>query len=201
MVLSRQSVSDGLLEELDRFGAFIGGLDDAQWSTASRCEGWSVRDVAAHVVGTMADVSAGRLDGLGTPEVTQREVDERRHKSPQEMAAECAEVREAAGALLPAFDDAAWESTAPGGYDGTLGMAVEALWYDTYLHADDIRSALGMASEPGPGLLAATSHVRAILEKQGWSGEVPAGDNSAHEFVLAATGRSAAAVSIPNIYA
>jgi uncharacterized protein (TIGR03083 family) len=201
MVLSRQIVADGLLDELDRFGSLIGGLDDAQWRTSSRCEGWSVGDVAAHIVGTMADIAAGRLDGLGTPEVTQREVDERKHMGPAAMAAECAEVRQATAALLPAFDETAWNSPAPGGYDGTLGEAVEALWYDAYVHADDIRAALGISAKPGPGLGAATSHVLNHLEKLGWTGDIPEGPGAAHEFVLAATGRADRPESMPNIYA
>jgi uncharacterized protein (TIGR03083 family) len=201
MVLSRQIVSEGLLDELDRFGELTGGLSEQQWATPSRCQGWTVGDVAAHLVGTMADIAAGRLDGLGTPEVTQREVDERRGKSPEDLAAECAEVRAATARLLPAFDDAAWDGPAPGGYDGTLGEAVEALWYDAYVHADDIRAALGMATVPGPGLGAATSHVLNHLEKLGWSGEIPDGNGAAHQFVLAATGRVDRPDSLPNIYA
>jgi uncharacterized protein (TIGR03083 family) len=108
MALPRQIVSNGLVDELDRFGAFIGGLSDEQWLTPTRCDGWVVRDVAAHVVGTMADIIAGRLDGLGTPEVTQREVDERKDLAPKQLADECAEVRQATAAMLPGFDDAAW---------------------------------------------------------------------------------------------
>jgi uncharacterized protein (TIGR03083 family) len=199
MVLSRDRVSQGFLDELDRFGAFIATLDDEQWEQPTRCEGWTVRDVAAHVVGTNADIAAGRLEGLGTPEVTQREVEERRDTTPKQLADECAEVRAAAAALLPAFDDAAWDGPAPGGYDGSLGEAVEALWYDVYLHADDIRAALGMPTETGPGLEAATSHVELFLGRLGWSGEVPGDDAEAHAFVLAATGRAEG--SIPNIYA
>ena len=201
MVLSRDVVSQGFLDELDRFGALIGGLDDEQFEQPTRCVGWTVRDVAAHVVGTNADIAAGRLDGLGTPEVTQREVDERSGMTPKQMADECAEVRTAAAALLPAFDDAAWDGPAPGGYDGSLGEAVEAIWYDAYLHADDIRAALGMPTETGPGLVAATSHVELFLGRQGWSGDVPTDDAAAHQFVLAATGRAEDPGSIPNIYA
>jgi hypothetical protein len=152
------------------------------------------------MVGTMADIAAGRLEGLGTPEVTQREVDERKDMAPKQLADECGEVRAAAAGLLPAFDDAAWESPAPGGYDGSLGEAIEALWYDAYVHADDIRAALGIPTDIGPGLEAATSHVELFLGRLGWSGDVPAGDASAHEFVLAATGR-ADLPGIPNIYA
>jgi uncharacterized protein (TIGR03083 family) len=201
MVLSREIVSDGLLDELDRFGSLVGGLTDAQWGMPTRCEGWSVGDVAAHLIGTMADVAAGRLDGLGTPEVTQREVDERKGRTPAQLATECAETRAAAAAMLPAFDDATWDSPAPGGYDGTLGEAVEALWYDAYVHADDIRAAIGEPTEPGPGLGAATSHVVNHLEKLGWSGEIPDGEGAAHGFVLAATGRADRPESLPNIYA
>jgi uncharacterized protein (TIGR03083 family) len=200
MVLSREIVSKNWLDELDRFGALIGGLNDEQWEQPTRCEGWVVRDVAAHVVGTIADIVAGQLDGLGTPEVTQREVDERKDMTPKQLADECAEVRSAAAGLLPAFDDAAWAAPAPGSYDGSLGEAIEALWYDAYVHADDIRAALDMATEIGPGLEAATSHVELFLGRLGWSGEIPADDADAHEFVLAATGR-AERPGIPNIYA
>lgn len=201
MALPRQIVSNGLVDELDRFGAFIGGLSDEQWLTPTRCDGWVVRDVAAHVVGTMADIIAGRLDGLGTPEVTQREVDERKDLAPKQLADECAEVRQATAAMLPGFDDAAWEAAAPGGYDGSLGEAVEALWYDTYVHADDIRAALGMPTEYGPGLAPAISHVLLHLGKLGWSGTAPEGQVAGHQFVLAATGRIERPESLPNIYA
>ena len=126
---------------------------------------------------------------------------ERKGRSPSELAAECRETRDSAGALLPAFDDAAWAGPAPGGYDGTLGEAIEALWYDAYVHADDIRHAVGMPTEPGPGLGAATSHVLALLEKLGWNGEIPDGSGEAHQFVLAATGRAERPKSMPNIYA
>src|SRR5438270_834927 len=138
MALPRDQVADGLLAELDRFERLIRPLDDDQWTTPSRCDGWTVGDVARHVVGSMADVAAGQLDGLGTPEVTAREVAERAGRSAAELADECAEVRKAAAGLLPLFDDESWAAASPGGYDGTLGDGVEALWYDPWLHADDI---------------------------------------------------------------
>ena len=200
MVLSRDRVSSGFLDELDRFGALIGMLDDDQFEQPTRCTGWTVRDVAAHVVRTNADIAAGRLEGLGSPEVTQREVDERSGMTPKQLADECGEVRAAAAALLAVFDDAAWDSPAAGGYVGSLGEAVEALWYDAYLHADDIRAALGIPTELGPGLEASTSHVELFLGKLGWSGDIPADDAAAHQFVLAATGR-ADRPELPNIYA
>lgn len=202
MALPRDQVSDGLLEELDRFEQLVASLDESEWEKPTRCEGWTVGDVARHVVGTMADVIAGKLDGLGSPEVTAREVSERAGRSPAELAAECAEVRKGAAGMLPLFDDEAWAAPAPGGYEGTLGDGVEALWYDTFLHADDIRAAIGRPSEMSSGLDGAVSHVGFELKKRGQPGEV-VGDP--FTWVLVGTGRADPSVigdgAPANIYA
>lgn len=190
MALPRNEVSDGIIEELARFEVLLRSLDTTQWDRPSRCAGWTVGDVARHVVGSMADVAAGRLDGLGTPEVTEREVAERQGRGPAELADECAEVTKAAAGLLPLFDDAAWAGQAPGGYDGTLGDGVEALWYDTWMHADDIRAAIGAPTEFGPAWPGVMSHVRFELSKRGWNGAVvDTPDARGHEFLMIATGR------------
>jgi uncharacterized protein (TIGR03083 family) len=181
----------------------------------SRCEGWTAGDVAAHVIGTVVDIVEGRLDGLGSPEVTAREVEERRGRSAAELADELAGATKSAADLLKVFDDDAWNGPAPGGYEGNLLQGVEAIYYDTYLHGDDTRAAIGRPSVRRPGLRAAVHHVAFELEKLGWGPatlafagveEVPVkgggrqvtGD--ALEFVLSATGR-ATVVDVPNIYA
>jgi hypothetical protein len=153
----------------------------------------------------MADVVNGKLDGLGTPEVTEREVAERRGRTPAELADECARVREQAQGLLAVFDDAAWEAPAPGGYHGTLGDGVEALWFDTYLHADDMRSVLGQSPQrTTAGDKASLSHIATELTKRDWrpvtlafdgqpefavSGGGDRLEGDAFPFILAATGR------------
>ena len=155
----------------------------------------------------MADVVNGNLEGLGTPEVTAREVAERRGRTPQQLADECAEVRASAEGLLAVFDDDAWNGPAPGGYEGTLGDGVEALWYDTYLHADDMRSVLGLPTVRGDGDRATVSHIATELTKRKWGPatlafddlpEFPVSggggrrfDGDAFPFVLVATGRAA----------
>jgi len=220
MTLSRTEVVVGLLDELDAFGELIGPLGEKAWAAPTRCDGWSVADVAAHVIGSMADVVGGRLEGLGSPEVTAREVAERQGRSPAELVAELAAVTKLTSELAGAFDDAAWAAPAPGGYDGSLGEGVEALWYDTFLHADDIRSALGRPSARGPGVRVSVVHVAMMLDKSGWGpstlhfdgmepvtvgvgGPVLTGDPM--PFVLAATGRGDPAPlgldSSVNIYA
>ena len=222
MTLSLQDCSTGFPAELKSFRQFILSLDDEQWTRPSRCGGWTVADVAAHVVGTMADVAAGRMDGLGTPEVTEREVAERRGRSRAEVAEELEGVTKVAEDLLAAFDDDAWQAPAPGGYDGTLGQGVEALFYDTWLHADDMRAPLGLESQRGgEGLRAAVHHVGFEAGKRGYGPatlaldgveQVAVGDGSGpriagdpFEFVLVATGRKdgepGAFGGVPNIYA
>jgi len=205
MALARTVVSEGLLDELGRFEELVRPLSAEQWNSPSRCEGWTVGDVARHVIGSMSDVAARRLDGLGSPEVTQREVDERAGRSAEDLADECAEARKAAAGMLPLFDDAAWAAPGPGGFDGTLGDGVEALWYDTWLHAQDIRAALGVAPDMNAGLRAAVSHVGWDLARHDWHGTIPTSDDAAYGFILVATGRadgsSLGVDAPPNIYA
>ena len=209
MTLPRDDVSKGLIAELDNMEQLLRSIDDDAWNTPSRCEGWTVAGVASHAVGGIADVVNGKLDGLGTPEATQREVDERAGRSPAELADEVATIRKQAADMLTIFDDDAWQAPAPGGYAGTLGDGVEALWFDLYAHGDDIRNALGQPSERGDGLRPTISHIATELTKRGWGPATlaldglpafPVGDGTGEriygdplQFMLVATGRASAA--------
>jgi uncharacterized protein (TIGR03083 family) len=194
MALPRTEVVGGWTEEMGRFTELIRALDETELATPTRCEGWTVGDTAAHVAGTLADITGGRFEGLGTPEVTQRAVDERRGNTAAQLADELDEVTKVGGDILGSFDDEAWSGPAPAGVTGTLGYGVEALWYDAYLHGEDIRTALGKPPTYGSGLRASVSHVVDTLEMQGWTGTVPVGlDSDPKEqlaFVLAGTGRA-----------
>ncbi len=205
MTLPRAEVRDGLVEELGRFGELIRSLDEAGWAAPTRCAGWTAADVAAHVVGTLADVTAGRLEGLTDPGTVARQVAERRGRAPADLADELATAGKGAQDILALIDDAAWAGPAPGGLDFTLGEGVEALWYDAYVHGDDIRAATGRPPVRGPGLRASVAHLADLLTKRGWgpatlrldgTGEWPVSGGGAAvtgdplEFVLAATGRT-----------
>lgn len=205
MTLPRGDVVAGLIAELGDFEELVRTLDAAELGVPSRCGDWSAGDVAAHVIGQIADVTAGRFDGLGTPEVTQRQVEERRGWSGAELGDELATATKAAHDLLALFDDAAWNGPSPAG-GSTLGAGVEALWFDAYLHADDIRAAVGRPTQAGPGIRASLSHLGDELTDQGHAPltleldgvEVftvsGGGDRhvtgDAMEFVLIATGRA-----------
>ena len=201
----RTETSNGFLAELDAFGELIGSLDNIALDTPSRCAGWTIRDVAGHMVGQMTDVVEGRLEGLGSPEVTERQAKERAHRSGKELAAEMAEDRARAAEMLALFDDAAWNAPVASDFDGTLGEGILALYFDGYLHADDIRAAVGMRSVRSPGLAASLDYVAFELARRGWGpatlaldglevidvgggGEKITGDPV--EFLLAATGRA-----------
>lgn len=125
-------------------------------------------DVAAHVIGQLTDVVNLRLDGLGTPEVTERQVKERSGRSPEELAGELGTGAATAAALGGAFDDDAWAAPVAGSTTSSLGFGMESLWFDTYLHGDDIRAALGGTTKPGEGLVASLSHIAQVLTDQDW---------------------------------
>jgi uncharacterized protein (TIGR03083 family) len=206
MTLPRDDVEKGFAEEMAAFAALARSLDEGGWAAPTRCEGWTAGDLVGHVTGTLAAVGAAEFDGLGTPEVTERHVAGRRARSQAEVIAELEEATAGVCALLPAFDDAAWSAPAPGGVASSVGAGVEALWYDAYLHGDDIRAAVGQPSVGGDGVRASVSHIADILTDQGWGSAVLAldgqprftvGDGEGRTvtgdplaFILAATGRA-----------
>jgi len=204
-VLDRTEISAGFLAELDDFGELLRSLEPADLDAPTRCTGWTVRDVAGHMVGQITDVVNGRLEGLGTPEVTEREAKERAGRSAAELAGELAEGRAGVAALSEQLDDTAWNAPVASDFDGTLGEGVLALWFDGYLHADDIRAALGTPSVQGDGLRGSLHWVAADLGRRGWGpatlaldgvdvieigggGEKITGDPV--QFLLVATGRA-----------
>jgi uncharacterized protein (TIGR03083 family) len=167
MALPRSVTQAAFGTELSRFEALIRSVPDADWDRPSRCDGWSAGDVAKHVVGQFADVVAGRFDGLGSDEATQREVDERKNLGPTAVADELAEITPSLEGLLAMFDEAAWSGPSPSG-TGTLGEGVEALWSDMVLHADDIRCAVGRDAPADVDPTPAVSHIADILTQRGW---------------------------------
>ena len=207
-MLSRSDIESGYPAELRSFAELLRSLSPEEAATPSRCSGWSVADVGAHVAGGLTDVVNFNFDGVGTPEYTQRQVDERKGRTPAELADELDGAAKQAVDLMQAFDDAAWNGPAPAGVAGTIGAGIEALFYDTYLHGDDIRASVGRPSAGGVGVRASVHHVAGILTDRGYRGLTLALDGidavdvsgggakvtgDPLQFVLAATGRADAA--------
>jgi uncharacterized protein (TIGR03083 family) len=206
VALPRDEVVAGTTNILGGFEELIRSLDDKALNTPTRCEGWVVRDVAAHAIGTMTLVATGQLQEFADPTHVDRQVAERKGRSGPELADELRDDIKIAQDLLAAFDDAAWTSPPPIDIPGTLGDAVEAIWYDTYVHTEDILAALGRPpAHDRDGLRVAVSHISVILDSQNWGPatialdgieEFKVGDGSGKrvtgdplDFVLAATGR------------
>jgi uncharacterized protein (TIGR03083 family) len=206
MTMTRADITEGYGREVAEFETLLRSLDDAQWATPTRCAGWRVADVAAHVTGALAIIVAGRVDEFADPDHVGRHVADRAGKTRDEVVDEFSKASDMARQLLAALDDEAWASPLPGGIAPTLGQGVETLWYDTYVHAEDIRSALGRGSGRGAGLQVSVMHLADLLTDRGWGpatleldgldavpvsggGQRVTGDPLA--FVLAATGRGA----------
>jgi hypothetical protein len=53
-------------ETRERLSDYVVGLED-EWTRAGvpACPGWCVQDVVSHLVGIVADLQDGRLDGIG----------------------------------------------------------------------------------------------------------------------------------------
>jgi uncharacterized protein (TIGR03083 family) len=213
--LPRPYVATGALKEYEAFAALVASLTDADWRTPSRCTGFEVRDVAGHVIGLAEDVAAGK-PGSRNAEAEAASV---RGDTPAQAAARLRAALVPITALAEAADDDMWNG--PSGVpDLTLGEGVLTLWYDAYVHADDIRAAIGRASGRGDGLHASVVYLAAELTKRGWGPATLALDTEPRQdigaggrevtgdplqFVLVATGRADASTidlePTVNIYA
>ena len=188
--IERDVVVQGLLGEYKTYRDLLVGLDRADSARPTRCAGWTVHDVLAHVVGLASDAFAGRI-GRFTPD---EQAAMRRDLTARELADELDQALLVGEPFLQAVTDEQWtgDSGAPG---LTLGEGLFTLWFDAWVHRDDVRAALGEAPDDGPGLAASRAYVRWSLDKQGWTPppgvDVDAIDD--HDFVLAGTGRIPAA--------
>jgi uncharacterized protein (TIGR03083 family) len=193
-------LANGALAAYEDFAQLIAGLDGAAWQTHTRCSDWEVRDVAGHVVGLAHDAATG-VPGS-------RNADEQaaalRDHSPTELAEQLRATVATLRSLTDVLDDAAWSG--PSGVpDRTLAQGVQGLWFDTYVHRDDIASALDTGTDRGPGLAGSVAYLAFLLEGRGWGpatlafeglpqhdigggGEKVGGDP--HDFVLVASGRA-----------
>ncbi len=116
----------------ERFSAVLADVPRGRWDAASPCEGWTTRDVVAHV----ADTQLALVDRLGL-----RSDDDRLPPDPIER---WGAVRDLVQALL---DD---PTTAAHTYDGhvgptTFGETIDRFYcFDLVIHAWDVARAAGL---------------------------------------------------------
>jgi uncharacterized protein (TIGR03083 family) len=200
MGLGREEAIAGLQAEYEAFGALVRSRNEQQWERPSRCAGWTVGDVARHVVGTATDVANGVV-GTHTPD---EEVAERKGRTPTEIADELDTALATLRNLAAVINDDVWNGPSPVP-DLTMRQGILTLIYDLYVHNDDIRTALGMTpAGSGLGLDASVEYLAEQLDDRGWGPATLALDGvekvdiggggdpitgAPLPFVLAATGR------------
>jgi uncharacterized protein (TIGR03083 family) len=145
-----------------RLEALLTDLADDEWRAPSRCDGWSVQDVVAHLVGVNAFWEASVSAGLaGTPTRVLAAFDPAAHPPMMVEPMRALTARETLdqfvasndgflGALAE-LDDQGWSTPAesPVGHVSIRLLAQHALW-DSWLHERDIALPLGRtpAAEP-----------------------------------------------------
>lgn len=138
----------------ERISALVADLTDEQASTpVPACPGWTVHDVVAHLSGSVADLLAGRMDGVGSPEWTAAQVEARRDLSISEMLAGWAEGS-------PQFEDGL---RAIGGPMAALGVA------DAWHHEQDLRGALEAPGGGDPAAEHTAIEAYAAMVGGGWA--------------------------------
>lgn len=149
-MVTQQRIADELKTERERLTAYLEALPEGAWDKQSLCEGWTIKDVMAHAIGIASDVANRRLDGVGTPEQNQRQVDERKDRSPRELLDEWNDQ----GALLEQgildLDDEFWN--APYTENFNVGQALQRMVEDIWVHNHDVRIPLGDDPIEGPGM-------------------------------------------------
>jgi uncharacterized protein (TIGR03083 family) len=158
--------AEPLLRQRRRLAAVLGGLDEDAWAAASRCEGWSVRDVVAHLVTTnqfwALSVGAARageptrllatFDPVATPAAL---VEASRSQPAAEVLAAFVDTNDALAATVAGIDGDGWSmpGEAPPGHVPLRAVALHALW-DAWVHERDIVLPLGLAPVEEPDEIA-----------------------------------------------
>lgn len=149
-MVTQERIADELRFERERLTSYLEALPDGAWDKQSLCDGWTVRDVMAHAIGIASDVANRRLDGVGSAEQNQRQVDERKDRSPKQLLDEWKDQ----GALLEQgvreLDDEFWNAPYAPGFN--VGQALQRMVEDIWVHAHDVRIPLGDDAIAGPGL-------------------------------------------------
>jgi uncharacterized protein (TIGR03083 family) len=165
-ILSMEGMVDDqrvpVLHQRARLAATLVGLTDEQWRSASRCDGWTVQDVVAHLVGVNAfwrsSVSAGLagtptrvLDGFDPAATPPLMVGPMRTLTPAEVLDQFVSSNDALIEAIAALDDTGWSMLAetPAGHVPIRLLAQHALW-DSWVHERDIALPLGLTPAVEP---------------------------------------------------
>jgi uncharacterized protein (TIGR03083 family) len=145
-----------------RLEAMLDDLGDDDWRSASRCDGWTVQDVVAHIVGVNAFWHGSVLAGLaGTPTrllagfdpaaTPPLMVQGMRALAPADVLDQLVSSNDAFLGTLADLDEQGWSTLAesPAGHVPIRLLAYHALW-DCWVHERDIALPLGLTPAVEP---------------------------------------------------
>jgi uncharacterized protein (TIGR03083 family) len=144
-----------VVRQRQRLAKTLGGLDDSEWSSPTRCEGWTVQDVVAHMItvngfwqmSTAAGLSGAptrvleNFDPAATPPLI---IAPMRALSPSEVLEQFVASNDAYLDVITALDTDGWSTLgeSPAGHVPIRLLAQHALW-DCWVHERDIALPLG----------------------------------------------------------
>jgi uncharacterized protein (TIGR03083 family) len=145
-----------MMRQRTRLAATLADLTDQQWGSASRCDGWTVQDVVAHLVGVnsfwRASVSAGlagaptrMLEGFDPAATPPLLIAPMRALAPAEVLEQFVASNDGLLDAIAALDGPGWSMLAetPAGHVPMRLLAQHALW-DSWVHERDLALPLGL---------------------------------------------------------
>jgi uncharacterized protein (TIGR03083 family) len=178
-----------VVRQRHRMETMLAGLTDDAWHAPTRCEGWDVQDVIAHINGVNAfweaSIKAGLagtptrilvgFDPVATPALM---VDAVRSLTSKEVYEQFVTANDSFLATIAGLDDDGWATLAeaPPGHIPIRLLASHALW-DAWVHERDIALPLGIAPpEEADEVIASLRYAAALSPGFLLSrGEAPAG--------------------------
>ena len=174
-VVSGDAVVAELAQTWASIDALLAGLAPDEWPRATACPGWTVRDQVAHLIGTesmLAGRRAPQASGEPGPHVkndigrlNEAWIDHYRSSSPDDLLGAYREITGERLGQLRAMTDSDFEadSWTPIG-PATYGRFMEIRVFDTWVHEQDIRDAVGRSGhEEGPVAERAMAEIVGVL--------------------------------------
>ena len=168
------AVAEPCIRQRRRFLAMIQDLDEDEWIHPSRCDGWSSRDVAAHLASTNAfwefairsGVDGSPTEMLATfdPVATPARMVADSTWSTDEIVEKFATSSESLARLLRELQPADWsaQAEAPPGHVSVSAVVHHALW-DSWIHERDVALPLGRTPPVEPDeVIASLRYVAAL---------------------------------------
>jgi uncharacterized protein (TIGR03083 family) len=185
-----------MVRQRRRLQTALRALTDEQWRTPSRCEGWTVQDVVAHLIGTNAfwqvSIASGvagsptkylvGFDPVATPA---QMVEPMRAMTPAQTLDELAKSTDGLLGTVEALDERGWSAIgeSPVGHVRMRELAHHALW-DSWIHERDVLLPLGISPvEEADEVLSSLCYVAALTAAL----SIPGADGRTGSMVLEVT--------------